>query len=93
MVNSTQLSNIFSALADPVRRDIIERIQRTELTVNQIAIDYDMSLAAVSKHLKILYNADLIHKRKSGRYVFVTANRNGLQEAIEYLADARPGEF
>lgn len=80
-----QIDNIFSALADPIRRDILERTTEAELTVNQIALDYDVSLAAISKHLKVLLEADLIRKRKDGRYIYVSARPDGLLEATEYI--------
>lgn len=81
-----RIDNIFSALADPVRRDILERTSDGELTVNEVALEYDMSLAAVSKHLKVLHDADLIFKRKRGRYHMISTNRAALAEAKEYLA-------
>lgn len=76
---------IFSALADPIRRDILERTSGSELTVNQIALEYDISLAAVSKHLKVLFDAGLVRKRKDGRYIFVATNPEGMREAADYI--------
>lgn len=82
---TSQIDNIFSALSDPIRRDILERTSDNELTVNQIALEYDISLAAVSKHLKVLADADLISRRKDGRYIFVRAYYDGMREAVQYL--------
>lgn len=79
------IDNIFSALADPVRRDIIERASDGELTVNEIALEYDISLAAISKHLKVLLEAGLIRKRKQGRFQMVSAKPEALGEVAEYL--------
>lgn len=76
---------IFSAVADPIRRDILDRTSETSLTVNQIAIEYDISLAATSKHLKVLSDANLIRKRKDGRFIYVTARPEGMQEAAAYM--------
>ncbi len=76
---------IFSALADPIRRDILERTTDSELTVNEIALEYDISLAAVSKHLKVLQDAGLIIKRKDGRYNYVTTRTEGMRAAAGYL--------
>jgi len=81
-----RIDSLFIALSDSTRRDILERTLGTALTVNQIAIDYDMSLAAVSKHLKVLDDAGLITKRKNGRYVFISGRPEGLSEARDYLA-------
>jgi DNA-binding transcriptional ArsR family regulator len=80
-----RIDTIFSALADPIRRDILERTTEGELTVNQIALEYDISLAAISKHLKVLLAAGLINKRKDGRYNYVSARTEGMREAAIYL--------
>lgn len=81
-----RIDSVFVALSDATRRDILERTLGAALTVNQIAVDYDMSLAAVSKHLKVLDEAGLITKRKNGRFVFISAHPDGMSEAYEYLA-------
>src|SRR5690348_25488 len=80
-----RIDNIFSSLADPVRRDILERVYVAELTVNQIAMEYDISLAAISKHIKILLEAGLVRKRKKGRYQLVSADSQAMNEALEYF--------
>lgn len=82
---TSQIDLIFGALADPTRRDIIERTSYQALTVNQIAIEYEMSIAAISKHLKVLDEANLITRRKDGRYVYVSAQVAPLLEVETYL--------
>ena len=82
---TSHIDTIFGALADPVRRDILERVYGSELTVGEIAIEYDMSLAAVSKHLKVLSDADLIRKRRDGKYQYVRARPVGMKPALDYL--------
>lgn len=82
---TNHIDDIFSALADPIRRDILERTSAGELTVNQIALEYDISLAATSKHLKVLQDTGLIGKRKDGRYNYVSASPDGMREAVAYL--------
>lgn len=86
---SLQLDTIFAGLADPTRRAILERVRHVELTVTEIANDYDISLAAVSKHLKILESAQLIVKRKEGRKQMVRIAPQALQSAEEYLEQYR----
>jgi DNA-binding transcriptional ArsR family regulator len=83
------IDEIFSALADPVRRDIVDRADQAELSVNEIALEYDMSLAAISKHLKVLREAGLIFKRRKGRFQLIRTNRAGLLVAEEYLVGFR----
>lgn len=65
---SDRLSTTLSALADPTRRGILARLSLGEATVGQLAEPYDMSLAAVSKHLKVLENAGLISRGKEAQW-------------------------
>jgi DNA-binding transcriptional ArsR family regulator len=80
-----QLDSLFGSLADPTRRDILERVAKAELTVSEIALPYDMSLAAVSKHLKVLERARLIIKRRRGKELLVSMNAQALEDAERYL--------
>jgi DNA-binding transcriptional ArsR family regulator len=82
---SLRLDTIFSSLADPTRRDILQRVARSELPVGEIAAAYEMSLPAVSKHLKILEKAKLIIKRRQGKQLLVRATPATLNDATEYL--------
>lgn len=79
------LDTIFSSLADATRRDILQRVSQCELTVSEVAKPYDMSLAAISKHLKILEQAKLIIKRKQGKQHFVQASPLAFKDALNYL--------
>jgi len=80
-----RLDAVFGSLADATRRDMLRRVFRQELSVNQIAEVYSISLAAVSKHLKILEDAQLIQKRKVGKQRLVRATPAGMKDAVEYL--------
>lgn len=64
---STQLDITFAALADPTRRAILSRLLEGDAPVNTLAEPFEMSLAAVSKHLSILVRAGLIIQEKRGR--------------------------
>jgi DNA-binding transcriptional ArsR family regulator len=63
-----RLSTTLSALADPTRRGILARLSRGEATVGELAEPYDMSLAAVSKHLKVLEHAGLISRGREAQW-------------------------
>jgi DNA-binding transcriptional ArsR family regulator len=63
-----RLSTTLSALADPTRRGILARLAMGEATVSELAEPYDMSMAAVSKHLKVLENAGLISRSKEAQW-------------------------
>ena len=67
-MQTDKLSVTLSALADPTRRGILARLATGEATVKELAEPYDMSLAAVSKHLKVLEGAGLISRGKDAQY-------------------------
>ena len=82
---SLNLDSIFASLADPTRRDMLRRVAGQELTISEIAVPYDISLAAVSKHLKILEKARLIIKRRQGKQQYVQLAPYAFRDATEYL--------
>ena len=86
MVEQTlSLDSVFGSLADPTRRDIIARVASHELSVGEIAGKYDLSLAAISKHLKVLEKARLIIKQRRGRQQYVSLSPTALKTAEDYL--------
>lgn len=62
------LSKVFAALADPTRRAILARLARGEATVNELAEPFEMSLQAVSKHLKVLERAGLVSRGRDAQW-------------------------
>lgn len=62
-----QLSKMFAALGDPIRRDIVARLTVADATVGQLAEPYDVSLQAVSKHLKVLEDAGLVTRTREAQ--------------------------
>jgi len=62
-----QLSRVFQALADPTRRDMVARLATADATVGELAAPYDVSLQAVSKHLKVLEDAGLVSKTRDAQ--------------------------
>ena len=77
---------VFHALYDPTLRSILRRIGGREKTVGEIARPYPVSLAAVSKHLKVLEGAHLIHREKKGSFQMVRINAAPMKEAERWLA-------
>ena len=61
------LSRVFAALADPTRRDMVARLTAADATVNELAEPYDVSLQAVSKHLKVLEDAGLVSRTRDAQ--------------------------
>jgi DNA-binding transcriptional ArsR family regulator len=82
---SLSLDSTFGALSDPTRRDILRRVSDDELSVGQLARFYDLTFAAVSKHLKVLEKARLIIKRRNGKEQLVSLAPQALAEAVEYI--------
>src|ERR671921_1060814 len=61
------LSRVFAALADPTRRDLVARLAAGDATVSELAAPYDVSLQAVSKHLKVLEDAGLVRRSRDAQ--------------------------
>ena len=61
------LSRVFSALADPTRRDMVARLAVADATVNELAEPYDVTVQAVSKHLKVLQDAGLVSRTREAQ--------------------------
>ena len=66
-MSADPLSKVFSALADPTRRDMVARLTVSDATVGELAEPYDVSLQAVSKHLRVLEDAGLVSRSKDAQ--------------------------
>jgi DNA-binding transcriptional ArsR family regulator len=66
-VAADPLSRVFSALADPTRRDMVARLAVSDATVNELAEPYDVTIQAVSKHLKVLQDAGLVSRSREAQ--------------------------
>lgn len=76
-----EIDRIFHALADATRRDIVARTLRSDQSVTSLARGYDMSFAAVQKHVAVLAAAQLVHKKRRGREQLVRAVPETLNRA------------
>ncbi|MCH7663229.1 MAG: winged helix-turn-helix transcriptional regulator [Chloroflexi bacterium] len=87
MVNysPTQLDAAFSALADPVRREIIARLLQGPATVTEVAEPFPISLPAISRHVRVLEGAGLLVRRRQGRFHHLHLNAEPLKEAADWL--------
>ena len=83
------LDTTFFALADPTRRAILARLARGEATVNELAEPFDMSQPAISKHLKVLEEAQLIVRRIDGTKRPCRLNDAGLRSIEQWLDKLR----
>src|SRR4051812_8425070 len=83
------LSATFSALADPTRRAILARLTAGEASVSELAKPFNMSLPAVSKHLKVLEQAGLVSKGKEAQWRPCRLDAGPLKEASDWLQHYR----
>ena len=79
------LSRVFSALADPTRRAILVRVADGEMTVTAIAAPFGMSLAAVSKHIRVLEQAGLLKRSRQGREHRLRFDAEPLRDADDWI--------
>ena len=83
------LSNTFSALADPTRRAILARLALGELSVTELAQPFEMSMPAISKHLKVLERAGLIARGRDAQWRPCSLKAAPLKDAAEWLEHYR----
>lgn len=83
--NEESLNEIFHALANDTRRDMIRMMAMEERTVSELAEPFDMSLAAISKHIKVLERANLIERIVNGRTHICRLKTDSLSQATEWL--------
>ena len=85
-MRTAELDDLFGALADPTRREILTTLQQGEAPVHELATHFAMSRPAVSKHLAVLRDAGLVHEHKRGRENLYVLQRDALEEARAWLA-------
>src|SRR5580692_6254756 len=86
---TARLDAVFAALADPTRRAIIERLSRSEARVTEIAEPFDMSLNAVSKHIRVLEASGVIERHRQGRDHILSINTRSLDEIDDWIERTR----
>ncbi len=80
-----QLDAVFGSLSDPTRRDILRRVGRKSMGVSEIATHYELTFAAVAKHVDVLHRARLVSKERRGKEQIVSLSPAGLTAAGKYL--------
>lgn len=78
--------NTMKALSDPIRREILELLRSGRMSAGQIGEKFPVSGAAVSKHLSVLKDADLIRDAREGKFIFYELNTSVLEEVMLWLA-------
>jgi len=86
---TARLDVVFAALADPTRRAIIERLSRGEARVTEVAEPFDMSLNAVSKHIRVLEASGVVERHRRGRDHILSINARSLDEVDGWIEQTR----
>ena len=87
--SNAALNRTFAALSDQTRRGILARLAQGDTSVSDLAAPYDMSLPAVSKHLRVLEDAGLVERQKSGRVYHCSLTAAPMKDAAEWIAHYR----
>jgi DNA-binding transcriptional ArsR family regulator len=80
-------NQVFKALADPTRREILRLLGRGEQTAGELAARFDMTKPSMSHHFAVLKEADLISSRRAGQQIYYALNATVAQEALAWLWD------
>lgn len=86
------LQQTLRALADPTRREILNMLKRSSMSAGDIAEKFNVSQAAVSRHLSVLKEAKLISDRRDGKYIYYELNASVLEEIMLWVSDLRGGD-
>ena len=82
---TTQTLDVFQVIADPSRRQMMQLLSKQSMTINSLADNFDMSRPAVSKHIKIMYNAGFISIKDIGRERHCTLKQDGFNELQAFI--------
>ena len=83
------LQNTMRALADPVRRDILNMLKSGRMSAGEITERFDITAAAISRHLSVLKEADLIRDTREGKFIFYELNASVLEEILLWISELK----
>ena len=83
------LQSTLKALSDPVRREILNLLKNGRLSAGEISEPFDITDAAVSRHLSVLKEADLIRDTREGKYIYYNLNTSVLEEIMLWVKDLK----
>ena len=86
------IQNTLKALSDPIRREILELLKSGRLSAGEIAEKFPVSGAAISKHLSVLKEADLIRDAREGKFIYYEIDTSVLEEVMLWLVDLKGEE-
>ena len=83
------LQRTLKALSDPIRREILNLLKAGPMAAGDIAAKFDVTGAAVSRHLAVLKEADLIRDNREGKYIFYELNASVLEEILLWITELK----
>ncbi|MBO5230257.1 MAG: winged helix-turn-helix transcriptional regulator [Clostridia bacterium] len=83
------IQNTLKALADPTRREILNILKKGALSAGEISEQFDISFAAISRHLSVLKEADLIRDERDGKFIYYELNASVLEEIMLWISDLK----
>ena len=83
------LQRTLKALADPTRREILNMLKKGKLSAGEIVEKFDITGAAISRHLSVLKEADLIYNKREGKFIYYEINTSVLEEIMLFITDLR----
>ena len=83
------LQETTKALADPIRRSILNLLKKGPMTAGDIQSHFDVTFASVSRHLSVLKDADLIRDRRDGKFIYYELNASILEEVLLWIYELR----
>jgi ArsR family transcriptional regulator len=84
------MNALFKALNDATRREILEMLQKEDLTAGEIAQQFNISFPSISHHLDLLKQAQLVNTRKEGQFVYYSLNTTVMDEIVKWLLRFKP---
>lgn len=86
---SVGLQNTLKALADPIRREILNLLKNGPLSAGEIVDHFSVTGASISRHLSVLKEADLIRDRREGKFIYYELNASVLEEIMLWITDLK----
>ena len=83
------LQQTLKALADPIRREILNLLKKGRMPAGEITAHFSVSAPAISRHLSVLREADLVRDTREGKFIYYEINTSVLEEAMLWLADLK----
>lgn len=86
------LQSTMRALADPIRRDILAMLKSGRMSAGEICDRFDVTGAAISRHLSVLREADLIRDTREGKFIYYELNASVFEELLMWVSDIKGGK-